>query len=108
MDSAYCYTAKRWALDAGYFMFNIMHNFNHDLIQALSVKLDSLWRYDEYIKNAEGCDHCTNIWKELKEADLKAADKLREEIANHIQEGKFISCPQCFVEKEGEKREQHG
>lgn len=74
-----------------------MHNFNHDIIQTLSVKLDSLWRYDEYLKNAKGCEVCENMWKELKEADLKAAKKLRDEIARHIDQNKFESCDECFI-----------
>ncbi len=68
-----------------------MKNSNHDLVQELSEKLDSVWRYDDYIKNAEadGCSHCVDIWKQLKEEDEKLVAILRDEIKSHVEENKF-------------------
>ena len=33
-------------------------NHDHDLIQDLSKRLDALWRYDQYIANAEESPSC--------------------------------------------------
>lgn len=74
-----------------------MHNFDHDLIHQLSEKLDSIWRYDTYLKNAKGCPRCENLWQTLKTKDLEMADMLREEIKQHIGEGKFEACKECFA-----------
>lgn len=66
-----------------------MKNHNHDLIQQLSENADSLWRYDDYLKNAQGCAHCTAIWKRLKKMDQEAEKLLLKEVERHIKEKRF-------------------
>lgn len=67
----------------------MLKNHNHDLIKQLSEVSSSLWRMDEYMKNAKGCDRCLKIWKKIKN-DLEEISKiLVEEINNHCKEGKF-------------------
>ena len=66
-----------------------MKNHNHDLVHHLSETIDSLWRYGEYIKNAEGCEYCTALWMKLKSADEEAEKMLLEEIKRHISENRF-------------------
>ncbi|MBI2635105.1 MAG: hypothetical protein HYW79_00995 [Parcubacteria group bacterium] len=66
-----------------------MKDHNHDLIHHLSETIDSIWRYDEYIKNAQGCEHCTNLWAKLKETDQEAEKMLLEEIKRHSDEKRF-------------------
>ncbi len=66
-----------------------MKNHNHDLIHQLSENADSIWRYDEYIKNAEGCQYCASMWSKLKEMDMEAEKMLIEEIRRHVSENRF-------------------
>lgn len=69
-----------------------MNNCNHNLIHELSVKLDGVWRYDQYIKDADqnGCaDRCCHLFREIKKEDEKHIAMLREEIFNHVKEDKF-------------------
>lgn len=66
-----------------------MKNHNHDLVQQLSENADSIWRYDEYIKNAEGCGFCDSLWAKLKEMDMEAEKMLLEEIKRHVGENRF-------------------
>lgn len=66
-----------------------MKNHNHDLVHHLSETIDSLWRYGEYIKNAQGCEHCTSLWGKLKETDEEVEKMLLEEINRHIKEERF-------------------
>lgn len=68
-----------------------MKNYNHDLVQQLSEKLDSIWRYNDYIKNAEsdGCNHCVELWKQLKAQDEKLVGMIRDEVKSHVEENKF-------------------
>jgi ferritin-like metal-binding protein YciE len=68
-----------------------MSNYNHDLIQLLSVKLDSLARYDLYKKDAEeaGCKGCVTIFDQMQKDEQKHIDMLREQIAEHVKEGSF-------------------
>lgn len=66
-----------------------MKNHNHDLIHQLSENADSIWRFDEYLKNAEGCPTCTAMWQTLKESCQKYEQMLLEEIKRHIAENRF-------------------
>ncbi|MBX6313263.1 MAG: hypothetical protein IRY99_10175 [Isosphaeraceae bacterium] len=64
-------------------------NHDHDLIQELSKRLDSLWRYDQYIANAEGNRALQECWRTLKQQDLENVDKLKKMIAEEIKKGCF-------------------
>ncbi len=66
-----------------------MKNHNHDLIQQLSEDLDSLWRYKDYVKSAKSCKNCLALWKRCQEFDAQKVKLIREEIINHVKEGKF-------------------
>ncbi len=74
-----------------YFVEHFMlKDHNHDLVHALSEKNDALWRYKrEYLKNAEGCEHCTKLWEALAVDDEKHVRLLTEEIKRHMGEGRF-------------------
>lgn len=56
---------------------------DHDMVHELSKRLDALWRYDQYIANAEGIDELQTFWRELKEQDQKNISRLKEIIAEH-------------------------
>ena len=66
-----------------------MKNHNHDLVHQLSENADSIWRYDEYLKNAEGCQNCTNLWSKLKTINTEIESMLTEEIKKHMDEKRF-------------------
>ena len=67
-----------------------MRNHNHDLIQVLSEKLDGVVRYQIYHDDAEGeCDHCPQIWDQIKQDDMRHVEMLRNEIIKHCKEGHF-------------------
>jgi len=67
----------------------MLKNHNHDLVKQLSEISSSLWRMDEYMKNAKGCDRCTAMWKKIKDNLEKISGMLVEEINNHSKEGRF-------------------
>lgn len=66
-----------------------MKNHNHDLIQQLSEDLDSLWRYETYMRAAKRCKHCMEMWKKSKMLDEQKVQMLRKEIMRHVQEKRF-------------------
>src|SRR5881275_2141434 len=43
---------------------------DHDLIHDLSKRLDALWRYDQYIANAEGKSQLQTLWRDLKRQEV--------------------------------------
>lgn len=67
-----------------------MRNYNHDLIQVLCEKLDSVVRYQIYHEDAEGeCDNCTQLWDQIKQDDMRHVEMLRDEIRNHVKKDIF-------------------
>lgn len=68
-----------------------MKNNNHNLLQELSVKLDSVWRYDTYIEDAEseGYPECAELFRKLKEEDSRHVEMLRQMIAKLAKEERF-------------------
>lgn len=67
----------------------MLKDHNHDLVKQLSEDSSSLYRYDEYAKNAEGCEHCQALWRKLKEMDEERVKMLTEEINRHAKENRF-------------------
>ena len=68
----------------------MLKNHNHDLVHALSEKNDAVWRYEkEYLKNSQGCDHCTKMWEKMRDEDNGHIQMLVEETKRHMDEGRF-------------------
>ena len=62
---------------------------DHDLIHDLSKRLDALWRYDQYIANAEGHAFLQEFWRTLKYQDQENVKQLKELIAEEIKRNCF-------------------
>ena len=62
---------------------------DHDLVHDLSKRLDALWRYDQYIANAEGNADLQNLWRELKRQDQQNVERLKDLIRQEINNGCF-------------------
>jgi len=66
-----------------------MENHDHDMIHDLSLRLDALWRYDQYIANAKGNRSLIAFWKKLKDQESKNIKSLKTHIASHAKKGCF-------------------
>ena len=66
-------------------------NHDHDLIHDLSLRLDSIWRYDQYIANAEqeNATAVKELWQDVKAQDLKMIERFKELIREHVKQGDF-------------------
>lgn len=64
-------------------------NHDHDMIHELSKRLDALWRYDQYIANAEQQPELQSLWRELKEQEQQNVKRLKELVAEHCREDCF-------------------
>lgn len=62
---------------------------DHDLVHELSKRLDSLWRYDQYIANAEWRDDIRGFWENVKAQEQQNIRQLKELIAQEVQSGCF-------------------
>ena len=66
-----------------------MANHDHDLVHELSKRLDGLWRYDQYIANAEGKQELQNLWQKLKDQDEENVSELKRLIHEEIEQNCF-------------------
>lgn len=68
-----------------------MKNHNYNLVTELSEQLRGLWRFEQYIKDAQdsGCQECARIWQELKDDKTNLVERLRKEVENHVRAGSF-------------------
>ncbi len=57
---------------------------DHDLVHDLSKRLDALWRYDQYIANADGKPELQSLWRELKEQEAANIKRVKEMVAKEV------------------------
>ena len=67
----------------------MLKNWNHDLVKQLSETSSGIWRIEEYMKNAKGCDHCAKMWNGIKDHLEKVSQMLVHEIGRHYKENRF-------------------
>ena len=68
-----------------------MTNCNHNLVHHLSTRLDGLWRYEQFIKDAEaeGDAVCADMWRKFSEQDEQQIKELQNLIIEKSKTGKF-------------------
>ncbi|MEO1376291.1 MAG: hypothetical protein AAFW70_18705 [Cyanobacteria bacterium J06635_10] len=64
-------------------------NHDHDMIHDLSRRLDALWRYDQYIANAQGYELVQAFWSKVKEQEKENILELKKLLSEHIKIGDF-------------------
>ena len=62
---------------------------DHDLIHDLSKRLDALWRYDQYIANADGKPALQGLWRDLKRQEAANVQRIKQMIAEEIRQNCF-------------------
>jgi hypothetical protein len=62
---------------------------DRDLVHELSRRLDGLWRYDQYIANADGRPQLQNFWREIKKQEQANVATLKSLIAGEVKANCF-------------------
>ncbi|HEV8611502.1 MAG TPA: hypothetical protein VGS98_15715 [Thermoanaerobaculia bacterium] len=62
---------------------------DHDLIHDLSKRLDALWRYDQYIANAEGKPDLRAMWRDLKSQEIENVKRVKKMIGEEVRQNCF-------------------
>jgi hypothetical protein len=62
---------------------------DHDLIHELSRRLDALWRYDQYIANADWRDSLRQFWCDMKAQEEHNIQRLKELLAGELRNNCF-------------------
>lgn len=63
------------------------HDF--DLVSELHRRLEGLWRYDQYIANAEGKAEVQALWRDLKKQETQNVQRLKQLITAEVKDGCF-------------------
>ena len=66
-----------------------MADHDHDLVHELHQRLDAVWRYDQFIANAEDNGELQAFWREMKQQDQQVISRLRELIKIEVQNDCF-------------------
>ncbi|HVU64198.1 MAG TPA: hypothetical protein VHC70_09490 [Phycisphaerales bacterium] len=66
-----------------------MLDHDHDLIHYLSSRLDTLWRCDQCIANADGDPELQDFWRNIKKQETANVQKARDIIKKHVQKNCF-------------------
>jgi hypothetical protein len=62
---------------------------DHDLVHELSRRLDGVWRYDQYIANAEGKANLQKFWRAVKAQEQENILQLKKLLVEHVQSNCF-------------------
>ena len=57
---------------------------DHDLVHELSRRLDSVWRYDQYIANANAREDLQDFWRNVKAQEQENIQILKKLLAEHV------------------------
>jgi hypothetical protein len=55
----------------------------------LSRRLDGVWRYDQYIANADGLADLQKFWRNVKAQEQENIQQLKKLLAQHVQTNCF-------------------
>lgn len=61
-----------------------VNNLTYDLIMSLGSKLEAINVYQQYLKDAQGDEQCTQLFQQLMQDDRRHAEMLQKELARHM------------------------
>jgi hypothetical protein len=67
----------------------VIADHDHDLVHDLSKRLDALWRYDQYIANAEGRPALQALWCDLRSQEIENVKRMKQVLVDEIEEDCF-------------------
>jgi hypothetical protein len=65
----------------------MLNNINYNILQTITIISRSLYRYEQYIKDAENCEGCQELWSKIKKQRENELSMLLRELKNHIDGG---------------------
>jgi hypothetical protein len=62
---------------------------DHDLVHELSRRIDALWRYDQYIANADGKSELQDFWRDVKSQESENIKRIKGFVKQEIENDCF-------------------
>lgn len=66
-----------------------MDNHAYNLMKAITKRACAISKYDKYLEDSQGCETCQNLWRKLKEEDVKELEEMKNTLVSHIKEEKI-------------------
>ena len=64
-----------------------MDNHIYNLIKSSIKRSESIWKYQQYKEDSQGCLECQKLWDTLKQIDEQALSLLKQTLESHAKEG---------------------
>ncbi len=61
----------------------MLQNIHYDIMEEISNISKSLYRIDTYMKDAQQCGSCKQLWENIKQEQEKELSMLVEEFKKH-------------------------
>jgi hypothetical protein len=62
----------------------MLDNSTYNLMETATVISKGLHRFGTFQSDAKNCQHCQQIWNEMKQADEKQLDKIVSHLREHM------------------------
>ncbi len=62
----------------------MIKNNTYDLMETASVLSKGLYRYDTFKKDAAGCQHCQQLWDEMRRHDEEQLKRVLGHLKQHF------------------------
>lgn len=63
----------------------MLSNAAYNLMESATVISKGLHRYPQFQQDAKDCQHCQQIWTELKQADERQLERLVSHMRQHLE-----------------------
>jgi hypothetical protein len=62
----------------------MLSNSSYNLMETASVISKGLHRYPQFQQDAKDCQHCQQVWNELKQAEERQLERLVSHLRQHL------------------------
>jgi len=63
----------------------MLSNAAYNLMETASVLSKGLYRYDQFLRDAGGCEHCQQLWRFMKQRDEEQLRTLLPHLKQHLE-----------------------
>jgi hypothetical protein len=62
----------------------MLNNSTYNLLETASVISKGLHRYDTFKRDAQGCQHCQQMWDQMKRSDEQQLEHILPHLKQHL------------------------
>lgn len=62
-----------------------MDNHIYNLMKAIVKKSQSVWHYEKYLQDSQGCNECQQLWQKMKSEDERHLEEMKTILKHHLE-----------------------